>query len=416
VYGQLRNQAHAVFRNQQNTLQATAVLHEALRPTPFSIATRGINVDESGKVGIGTSSPAGPLDIIAAQLRAFLREPFPALVTGTNNGGALYFGPGSGAIATEPTGAIETSWGDALYPQMSIGVVRDGPKANILMGYNGETQIRNGLTTNLFVSPSGNVGIGVANPGVPIDCTLDVGGNIRSRGSDLFLNGRGGGAGNNSGNGRALVDDGTGVWGNGIYTGGLVLNFGNDFGKVVADGPMTVEGDLTVDGFLSKLGGSFKIDHPLDPENKYLYHSFVESPDMMNIYNGIIMTDAAGYATIELPAYFEALNRDFRYQLTVVDSADSKEFVLAKVVQEVRDNRFKIRTSRGGAKVSWQVTGIRHDPVAEMRRVTPEVEKEPSVRGRFLAPEAYGQPAARGVHNRESSGNTIPGAKTSVAP
>jgi|SRR6516162_9903462 len=28
----------------------------------------------------------------------------------------------------------------------------------------------------------------------------------------------------------------------------------------------------------------FKIDHPLDPAHKYLYDSFVESPDMMNIY------------------------------------------------------------------------------------------------------------------------------------
>ena len=34
---------------------------------------------------------------------------------------------------------------------------------------------------------------------------------------------------------------------------------------------------------MSKPGGSFKIDHPVDPACKYLYHSFVESPDMMNV-------------------------------------------------------------------------------------------------------------------------------------
>src|SRR5579863_5210078 len=45
-------------------------------------------------------------------------------------------------------------------------------------------------------------------------------------------------------------------------------------------------GNVDVDGNLSKAGGSFKIDHPLDPSNKYLYHSFVESPDMKNIYDG----------------------------------------------------------------------------------------------------------------------------------
>lgn len=55
-------------------------------------------------------------------------------------------------------------------------------------------------------------------------------------------------------------------------------------------------GDVDVDGDLSKAGGSFKIDHPLDPANKYLYHSFVESPDMMNIYNGNVTTDAEGKA------------------------------------------------------------------------------------------------------------------------
>ena len=57
-------------------------------------------------------------------------------------------------------------------------------------------------------------------------------------------------------------------------------------------------GNVDVDGNLSKAGGSFKIDHPLDPANKYLYHSFVESPDMMNIYNGNVTTDAQGDAVV----------------------------------------------------------------------------------------------------------------------
>jgi hypothetical protein len=60
-------------------------------------------------------------------------------------------------------------------------------------------------------------------------------------------------------------------------------------------------------GNLSKSGGSFKIDDPLAPEDKYLYHSFVESPDMMNIYNGIVATDPRGMAVVTMPAYFSAL-------------------------------------------------------------------------------------------------------------
>jgi hypothetical protein len=77
-------------------------------------------------------------------------------------------------------------------------------------------------------------------------------------------------------------------------------------------------GNVDIQGNLSKSGGTFKIDHPQDPANKYLYHSFVESPDMMNIYNGNITTDANGEATVSMPSYFEAENVDFRYQLTVM--------------------------------------------------------------------------------------------------
>src|SRR5262249_35087928 len=93
-------------------------------------------------------------------------------------------------------------------------------------------------------------------------------------------------------------------------------------------------GNVHVHGNLTKLSGTFLIDHPLDPANKYLSHSFVESPDMMNIYNGNVTTDNQGYATITMPDWFSTLNRDFRYQLTVVDEADSNVFVVAKVVRK----------------------------------------------------------------------------------
>ena len=46
----------------------------------------------------------------------------------------------------------------------------------------------------------------------------------------------------------------------------------------------------------------FKIDHPLDPANKYLvYTPPVESSEMMNIYTGNITTDGQGQATVQLP-------------------------------------------------------------------------------------------------------------------
>ena len=52
-----------------------------------------------------------------------------------------------------------------------------------------------------------------------------------------------------------------------------------------------LNGKVKITGNLEKAGGSFKIDHPLDPANKYLYHSFVESPDMKNVYDGVVVLD-----------------------------------------------------------------------------------------------------------------------------
>ena len=53
-------------------------------------------------------------------------------------------------------------------------------------------------------------------------------------------------------------------------------------------------GDLSVTGRLTKGSGSFTIDHPLAPTEKTLSHSFVESPDMMNIYNSNVTLGAGG--------------------------------------------------------------------------------------------------------------------------
>jgi hypothetical protein len=151
---------------------------------------------------------------------------------------------------------------------------------------------------------------------------------------------------------------------------------------------MTVtSGNVDVLGTLSKGGGSFKIDDPLDPANKYLYHSFVESPDMKNMYDGNITTDDAGLATVTLPDWFETLNRDFRYQLTVIG-----QFAQAIVASEIRGNQFGIRTDKPNVKVSWQVTGTRQDAFANAHRIQVEVEKAPADRGHYLYPELVGAP------------------------
>lgn len=151
-------------------------------------------------------------------------------------------------------------------------------------------------------------------------------------------------------------------------------------------------GNVSVSGTISKGGGSFKIDHPLDPENKYLYHSFVESPDMKNIYDGNIVTDENGEAVVQMPDYFESLNSDYRYQLTVIGT-----FAQAMVAEKIKGNRFVIKTSTPRVEVSWQVTGIRQDAFANKYRIPVEELKPQSERGFYLHPEAFDKPAERSI-------------------
>jgi hypothetical protein len=145
-------------------------------------------------------------------------------------------------------------------------------------------------------------------------------------------------------------------------------------------------GNVDVAGTLSKTSGSFKIDHPLDPANKYLYHSFVESPDMMNIYNGMVTLDSGGEAVVQLPDWFESLNRDFRYQLTAVGAPGPNLYIAEKIA----NGHFKIAGGSPGKEVSWQVTGIRQDAWANAHRIQVEVEKPERERGYYIHPELYG--------------------------
>ena len=108
---------------------------------------------------------------------------------------------------------------------------------------------------------------------------------------------------------------------------------------------------------------------------------------MKNIYDGNITTDAAGEAVVELPDYFEALNRDFRYQLTVIG-----QFAQAIVANKIANNRFTVHTDKPNVEVSWQVTGIRKDAWANAHRVTVEPAKTALYQGHYLHPELYGAP------------------------
>jgi hypothetical protein len=255
--------------------------------------------------------------------------------------------------------------------------------------------------SGVYGSASGSSGNGVYGTG-----TTGVYGNGSSYG--VYGNGSSYGVYGNGGSyGVYGYGTTTGVYavsntGDGVYTkagtGGVaadVVNTGSGYGLIAGSSGGYAgwfNGDVNVDGNLSKAGGSFKIDDPLDPANKYLYHSFVESPDMMNIYNGNVTTDAQGDAVVTLPEWFETLNRDFRYQLTVIG-----QFAQAIVSGEVAGGQFSIKTDKPNVKISWQVTGIRQDAWANAHRIPVEVEKPEVERGFYLHPELYGAPEEKGV-------------------
>jgi hypothetical protein len=163
-------------------------------------------------------------------------------------------------------------------------------------------------------------------------------------------------------------------------------------------GNVVVTGNLTVSGTVAKGGGTFKIDHPLDPENKVLYHSFVESPEMKNIYDGIAALDAGGEAIVTLPDWFQALNGQCRYQLTAIGAPAPGLYI----AEEVTNNQFKIAGGKPGMKVSWQVTGNRHDPYARKNPVVTEVWKSEKERGKYIHPEVYGVQPEKDAHLLQS--------------
>jgi hypothetical protein len=148
-------------------------------------------------------------------------------------------------------------------------------------------------------------------------------------------------------------------------------------------GSLHITGDLSVNG--SK---DFRIDHPLDPANKTLTHSCIESNERLLMYSGTVVTDGNGDATIGLPSYFEALNINYRYQLTVV----GEEFAQARVSRKINNNRFSIKTDKPNIEICWEVTGDRNDAYSKAHPLVVEEEKKPEDRGKYYSPELFGQP------------------------
>jgi len=344
--------------------------------------------DKNGLVGIGTDTPTSRLTVggvIESSIGGFK---FPDGTIQTTSASGALFGVvhdatlvGNGTAGAPLGVAVPLILsGSANFPDGVIRVTNTaigGVGVRVAGGEAGDGMRADGGDSLNFIGGDGVTANGGGSNG-------NLGGRgVVARGGDSFSSnggegvvaeaGNGGGAGNSGGIG-IQASGGVGLGGATDGLAGLFI------------------GDVEIMGNLSAASKMFKIDHPLDPENKYLNHVSIESPDMKNIYDGNVVTDENGEATVDLPAYFEALNRDFRYQLTVIGT-----FAQAIVADEIKGNRFLIRTSAPKVRVSWQVTGIRKDSWANKYPISVEVEKSKLERGYYLHPEAFNQPEERGV-------------------
>jgi hypothetical protein len=333
--------------------------------------------DKFGAVGIGTDTPTSRLTVAGVIETTIGGFKFPDGTLQTTSANGALFG-----VAHDTTLVGDGTGGSPLgvaVPLILSGSVEQG---NIV-------EVTN---TAMF-------GAGMRVNGGPRGVGLRaIAGNSVDGDGNIGLAAFGGSSGNGSGGAGVVALGGDSFDGKSAGTGisavggegfdGSLNGLAGEFsGNVEVRGDVEVTQDLNVTGTKN-----FKIDHPLDPENKYLFHAAIESSEVLNVYSGNVTTNNNGEAIVGLPDWFEAMNRDLRYQLTVIGT-----FAQAIVASEMKNNRFTIKTTAPNVKVSWQVTGVRSDPTLKIRPFIAEQEKPERERGSYLNPRAYGQPEERGA-------------------
>jgi hypothetical protein len=400
-----------------------------------------------GRLGLGTAVPAAGLDvadIALGGLRALsaangflhLGDGFPSGVRAARLTTGRFLAEGTPAVADTATLMVvdsspENTWNTAAFAKPAIG-----PHwSHVHWGTTGDWYIRSAATEGKVIlqDHTGFVGVGLGNPTFPLDVNANIGlngllavsnwndGYLRLNQDGTFGNGVhtpstlsasrmnvGGAFGwGNPGDGNLAVTGRVGVGTEDFRLGRInAQSDGNEHalfavgangwsGLYAIGSPNSAVfwGDVHVVGTIFKSHVQFKIDHPVDPENRYLCHSGVESDEMKNVYDGETTLDADGSAVVELPDWFEALNERFRYQLTPIGAAAPN----LHVSSPLSGNAFTIAGGPAGGTVCWQVTGVRHDAYAVAHPLVVEAEKVDAERGLYRTPEAFGEPASRGI-------------------
>lgn len=319
--------------------------------------------DAAGRVGIGTITPQSLLVVNGIEQVGAANSVSPAAMLVSQSNSHLYAGlRGAGSGDTLSTTTASSDGVDG------IGGDSNGPN-NFSAG---SGLVGTGGIGDKLGAPGGNGVVGNGGSGTPAGGTGVVG-----------MGGSGGGGGVEAIGGSG-APDGPGIFATNV-DGGTIAASGSYAGDFI--------GDLNVTGTIFAGTKDFRIDHPLDPANKYLLHASVESSEMMNLYTGNVILNDNGEAVVHLPDWFEAVNGDFRYQLTAV-GASSPGLYIAK---EVNNHQFKIAGGKAGMKVSWQVTAVRRDAYAKSNPLVVEQPKGTREHGYYIHPELYGAPGERGI-------------------
>jgi hypothetical protein len=333
-----------------------------------------------GNVGVGTTSPRTPLHALG-RISTGADFASAGAITFFPPDGFAWFHIDNGPAGGRPIGRLRISFGVSPGDHEIISILQNG-----LVGI-GDAQPSARLTVKGLVPAAGgppdaagiigqvtNLGIGIGGPSAGVRGINDEGHGVQGQ-SDRHV-----GIEGTSNSGTACFaqsDTGIGVWG------------------VTNSGPFAgfFQGRVHVAGTLSKSGGGFRIDHPSEPAHKYLNHSFVESPERKNVYDGVTGLSDRGEATVRLPDWFEALNEDFRYQLTPIGAPAPQ----LHVASEIENAAFRIAGGAPGQRVCWQVTGSRKDPWARAHPLQPEEIKSEEEQGLYLHPELFNEGAERGT-------------------